>query len=97
MSEYILIMVVCFVAAVIFGVIGAIGRTLGNEVPNKFAAAGKLTGKSLSEITSLVGPPNRVSGLPGGKVLYEWVTTHYHIALRFDGEVCEGVVSESRI
>jgi len=69
----------------------------GNELARKFAAAGTLAGKTKSEILALVGPPNTITGLPDGKILCQWIATGYHIALRFDGEMCEGVTHESKV
>ena len=50
---------------------------------------------SKSEIVRFVGAaPNAVSGLAEGKSLLQWLSDGYHIALIFDGEICEGVSHE---
>jgi hypothetical protein len=69
----------------------------GNALARKFAAAGKLAGRTKGEIIALVGTPNSVSGLPNGKTLCQWMATGYHIALRFDGEICDGVTHETKV
>ena len=69
----------------------------GNELARKFAAAGTLAGKTKSEIITMVGPPNSITGLPGGKTLCQWMATGYHVALRFNGEICEGVTHETKV
>lgn len=69
----------------------------GNELARKFAAAGTLAGKTKTEIIELVGPPNGFTGLADGKTLCQWMATGYHIALRFNGEVCEGVTHETKV
>lgn len=78
-------------------VIGALVKAPGNELARKFAAAGTLAGKTKSEIIALVGPPSSFSGLADGKTLYQWMATGYHVALRFDGEICEGVTHETKV
>ena len=72
-------------------------KASGNALARKFAAAGKLAGRTKSEIIALVGPPSSITGLPNGKTLCQWMATGYHIALRFDGEICEGVTHETKV
>jgi len=80
----------------LYALIHAGVRQPGSELRQKFVQAGNLQGKTLQEITALVGPPKSRSALPGGKVLHQWMATGYHIALRFDPNgVCEGVTHES--
>lgn len=81
----------------LYMLISAIVAAPGKLLAQKFASAGTLAGKSKDEIVAIVGPPNSVSGLEGGKTLCQWMAAGYHIALRFDGEVCEGVTSESQV
>lgn len=66
----------------------------GRDMARKFAKLGTLSGKSKEEIIASVGQPSSFSALAEGKSLLQWQATGYHIALRFDGEVCEGVTHE---
>ena len=66
----------------------------GRSLAKKFAAFGKFPGKSKTEIIAAVGSPNAISALAGGKSLLQWQATGYHVALRFNGDVCEGIVHE---
>ena len=83
--------------ALLSGVIGIAVKAPGNALAQKFARAGTLAGKTKTEIIAQVGPPNSVSGLAGGKTLCQWMATGYHVALRFNGEMCEGVTHESKV
>jgi hypothetical protein len=51
-----------------------------------FANLGDISGKSLSEITQVVGQPNSVSSVPDG-TLYQWIGVNggssYHYAILF--------------
>lgn len=68
---------------------------------NKFAQIGTLAGRSLSEITSVVGPPNSRDPAGLGVFQCQWIvasawTGGYHIGLIFDAnEFCGGVIHES--
>lgn len=66
----------------------------GCSLQKKFISLGNMSGKTLDEITQVVGPPNSVSTITEGKVLYQWVTTNYHIALLFNEGLCEKITSE---
>ena len=83
--------------AVLFGVIGVAVKAPGNELARKFASAGTLTGKTAQEIVAIVGPPNSVSAIGGGRTLCQWMATGYHVALRFNGDICEGVTHETKV
>lgn len=67
----------------------------GIFLPRKFVSLGVLVGKSKEEIISVAGQPNHVSTQPNGKMLLQWISKGYHIALLFDGEICEAVTHES--
>ena len=86
--------VIIAISAVI-GIIQAISSSVaGPSLQNKFVRMGTLAGKTKAQIISVAGQPNSVSVLPGGKTLLQWMTTGYHIALTFNGEICEGVSHE---
>ena len=55
----------------------------GRELHARFNALGEMTGKSMQEITSLVGPANSMSQTSSG-VLLQWIVAGYHIAIQFD-------------
>jgi hypothetical protein len=86
--------VIIAISAVI-GIIQAISSSVaGPLLQNKFVRMGTLAGKTKAQIISVTGQPNSVSVLPRGKTLLQWMTTGYHIALTFNGEICEGVFHE---
>ena len=60
----------------------------------KFADLGEIRGKTKDEIIAGVGPPNAIDPLPDGKQLLQWMNHGYHIALLFEGEICQGVTTE---
>lgn len=69
----------------------------GNALAQRFRDAGTLSGRTKDEIVAFVGPPSSMSGLPNGKTLLQWMATGYHIALRFDGDICDGVTHEVKV
>lgn len=66
----------------------------GKQLHAKFVALGTLSGRTKDEIIAEVGPPSSVSGLPDGKTLLQWQATGCHMALRFSGEICDGITHE---
>jgi hypothetical protein len=79
---------------VLYLLVRAILRVIRRPLASKFQRAGRLPGKTRAEIISFVGRPTRVSALPGGHSLLQWMATGYHMSLRFKGDVCDGVVQE---
>ena len=79
---------------ILFGVIAALVRVPGQNLNAKFVELGELKGRSRKEIDAAVGPPNAVAAIADGKTVCQWMQTGYHIALVFDGEICEGVSHE---
>lgn len=69
-------------------------RAPGRALAEKFVRLGVLGGKTRSQIYQAVGPPSSISQLSGGKSLIQWIAPGYHIALQFDGEICEGITHE---
>ena len=67
---------------------------------NKFAQIGNLAGRSLKEITSVVGPPNSITPVNPGITSYQWIRTSawtggFHIQLIFDKNgICGGVAHQ---
>ncbi len=86
-------------AIVVGGIISAVMQQAnvtapGRELHQKFESLGDMTGKTKDEIIAVVGPPTSVSELPDGKTLLQWQTTGCHMALRFDGDVFDGITHE---
>jgi hypothetical protein len=68
----------------------------GIFLADRFAKLGTLSGKTKAEILSVVGEPTHIDyHMPGGRVLLQWIFPKYHIALLFDGEICEGITHEA--
>lgn len=66
----------------------------GKALYQKFVDIGILQGKSKNEIIAKVGSPTSISGLPQGKTLLQWQATGCHMALRFNGDICEGITHQ---
>ncbi|MGB5064632.1 MAG: hypothetical protein WBQ37_12860 [Candidatus Competibacter sp.] len=87
---------------VIISIVSAIGFAIqqqnvtqpGKDLAQRFASLGTIAGKSRQEIIASVGSPTSFSTMPEGKTLLQWQATGYHIALLFNGDVCEGVIHE---
>ena len=70
-------------------------RWAANRLRRKFQNMGDLRGKTLAEITAAVGDPIRFVPLPDNKASYSWDAGHrYHLVLRFQDDICQGVVGE---
>jgi hypothetical protein len=80
---------------VVYLVVTRIIRSRGHSLARKFQQVGRPAGKTRAEIIAIVGKPSRASRLPGGQSLLQWISTGYHISLRFRGDVCDGVVLET--
>ena len=82
---------------------GRRGRVLskGRNLQAKFRGLGRIAGRTRGDIVRAVGPPNSFSSLAGGKILLQWISPGYHIALRFNGQgeesICEGVTHETAV
>jgi len=88
-------MLVILGISTLIGIIQVISSSVaGPSLQNKFVRMGTLAGKTKAQIISVAGQPNSISVLPGGKTLLQWMATGYHIALTFNGEICEGVSHE---
>ena len=54
---------------ILYAIMSAGVKAPGASLNQKFVSLGTLKGKTLNEITSVVGQPNAVSAMAGGKVL----------------------------
>jgi len=83
---------------VVGGIISAFQKNAvtapGRALHQRFVNLGNLQGKSKHEIIATVGQPSSISGLPDGKTLLQWQATGCHMALRFDGDICEGITHQ---
>ncbi len=79
---------------ILYAIMSALVRAPGALLRHKFEEVGTLRGQSLNTIVAIVGPPSARSVTASGKTLYQWMATGYHIALLFEGDVCEGVTHE---
>jgi hypothetical protein len=83
---------------VLWLVIGAAVRSPGKALQRKFVSLGNMKGKSLSEISAVVGSPNAISARSDGGSLRQWQATGYHIALIFDAEnICQGITHQASV
>jgi hypothetical protein len=91
-------------AAVILGFFWGIGGIVyaivaaGNALPARrlrrgFGRIGDPCGRTMAEIIAVVGQPHSSSDEGEGRRLCQWIVPDYHVALMFQGELCERVVS----
>jgi hypothetical protein len=57
---------------------------------------GVLNGRSLAEISAVLGSPSSYSQMAGGKRLIQWLQTSaygesFHYSFIFDGDICVGI------
>jgi len=79
---------------ILYAITRVLVRLPGVYIRRKFNKVGTLRGKSFHTIVAIVGSPTSRSVTGNGKTLYQWMATGYHIALLFDGDICEGVTHE---
>lgn len=83
-----------FIGSILFALQKHAVTSPGRELHRKFVALGNVMGKTKSEIIAQVGPPTSISALAAGKTLLQWQATGCHMALRFNGESCEGITHQ---
>jgi hypothetical protein len=66
----------------------------GRSLRTQFQCLGRLEGRTKDEIIRVVGQPSGSWTVGEGKTLLQWMTMGYHVALRFDGDRCEGITYE---
>ena len=78
----------------LFVVMRALTMAPGRRLQARFIAMGQLAGRTKAEIVATVGEPDAQTAMAGGKCLCQWLASGYHIALIFNGDICEGVSHE---
>ena len=56
----------------------------GRELHARFKSLGDMSGKTLDDVVSVVGPPSSSSSIAFGHTLLQWQVTGCHVALLFD-------------
>ena len=56
----------------------------GRELHARFKSLGEMSGKTLDDVVSVVGPPSSSSSIAFGHTLLQWQATGCHVALLFD-------------
>jgi hypothetical protein len=56
----------------------------GRELHARFKSLGDMSGKTLDDVVSVVGPPSSGSSVAFGHTLLQWQETGCHVALLFD-------------
>ena len=83
---------------ILYAIIKVVVRIPAASLNAKFVKLGVLKGKTLAEITAVVGQPNAVSVNAEGITVRQWITPGYHIVLLFDeNDICLGVNSETKV
>jgi hypothetical protein len=101
--EFALISVLTTVGGIImYLLIGAAVKTPGKLLASKFASLGNMSGKSYSEIKSVVGAESSIARktTEEGEVvtIRQWMATGYHIVLLFDSnDMFIGISSETSV
>jgi hypothetical protein len=87
------ILILPFVVGFVIYFMIIIGRRWpGMMLQRRFNRLETPVGRSLDEITQLVGPPQAATREDGGSTLYQWITSSFHIALLFQSDHCVEVV-----
>lgn len=60
----------------------------------KFGSLGVVKGKTLEEITRVVGNPKSIVAVGDGRVNYGWNVQKYYVTLVFEDNICQGIASE---
>jgi hypothetical protein len=94
MSEISTIAPIIIGSILISGVIKILTLAPGQSLQGKFGSLGDMTGKTRTEIIAVVNNPTSISALPDGRTLLQWQATGYHIALRFSGEIFDGITHQ---
>jgi hypothetical protein len=98
--ELLFLLVLCglllFIATVVISWYFAGGRDAMavNNLKNKFDSLEPLKGKTRAEVENVVGPPQGCRESGENKISCDWQIHRYLMTLKFDGDVCEGVVIE---
>ena len=79
---------------ILFAITAFVIKMPGRSLQRKFQKLGRLKGTHKDIILAAVGNPNAVSSMADGRTLCQWQATGYHIALIFNGPICEGVTHE---
>jgi hypothetical protein len=83
---------------VVFMIVGAIQvasvTNPGKELHAKFVSLGTLSGRTKDEVVAVVGAPSSISAIGEGQTLLQWQATGCHMALRFTGEICDGITHQ---
>jgi len=80
---------------ILYGLMKVSATSPGRALQNKFVSLGNLAGRTKNEIFEVVGSPSAISAISEGSELLQWQATGYHIALRFNGDICEGITHQS--
>ena len=75
---------------VLYLIMGVLVKAPGSALASKFASLGDMSGKTYSEIKSVVGVENSISRTTNADgelvTIRQWMATGYHIVLLFDSE-----------
>ncbi len=87
---------------ILYAIMGAVVKAPGNVLAIKFQTLGDMSGKTYSEIKSVVGAENSISTTvnDAGEIIKirQWISTGYHITLLFDSNdnfIC--ISSETKV
>lgn len=94
-DSFILMLLCTFVGGfVLYAITKAVVRAPGASLQRRFQKLGKLKGQHIASIIAAVGQPNSRSVSADGRIVCQWISTGYHIALIFSDNVCDGVTHE---
>ena len=79
---------------VLYAITKAFVRAPGAMMHRKFQKLGNLKGQHIASIIAAVGEPNSRSVAADGRVVCQWISTGYHIALIFTDNICDGITHE---
>lgn len=79
---------------VLYAITKAMVRAPGISLHRKFQKLGTLKGQHIATIIVAVGKPNSRSVAGDGRIVCQWISTGYHIALIFTDNICDEVTHE---
>jgi hypothetical protein len=79
---------------ILFAITKAVVRAPGASLQRKFQKLGTIKGQHIATIIAAVGQPNSRSVSGDGRVVCQWISSGYHIALIFTDNICDGITHE---
>ena len=94
-DAFIPMMFIIFVGGfLLYALTKAVVRAPGASLQRKFQKLGTIKGQHIATIIAAVGQPNSRSVAADGRIVCQWISSGYHIALIFTDNICDGITHE---